>query len=110
MGTTIAMAGAGGLNTFEGVIRNNIRLLRRDHGEDLRLDVLNETLIGEKFGNMANQLRAAGKYAYKKGKSAFVFSILQAGAGLGASGAFDNFNLFGGKSSGRPQYNVAQNV
>ena len=100
MATTIAMGAAGGVNTFEGVIWNNIKLLRRDYGEDLRLDALNEILIGEKFGNMANQLRAAGKYAYKQGKSALVFSIFQAGAGLGAAGAFDNFNLFGGSTGG----------
>ena len=100
MASTIAMGAAGGLNTFEGVIWNNIKLLRRDYGEDFRLDALNEILIGEKFGNMANQLRAAGKYAYKQGKSALVFSIFQAGAGLGAAGAFDNFNLFGGSTGG----------
>tara|TARA_R100001594_G_scaffold105438_1_gene140010 strand:- start:101 stop:616 length:516 start_codon:yes stop_codon:yes gene_type:complete len=110
MASTIAMGAAGGLNTFEGVIFNNIVQLRKEYGEDLRLDVLNETLIGEKFSNMANQLRSAGKYAYKQGKSALTFSIFQAGAGLGSSGAFDNFNLFGGKSSGRKQLNVAQNV
>jgi len=100
MASTIAMGAAGGVNTFEGVIWNNIKLLRRDYGEDFRLDALNEILIGEKFGNMANQLRAAGKYAYKQGKSALVFSIFQAGAGLGAAGAFDNFNLFGGSTGG----------
>jgi len=103
MASTIAMGAAGGLNTFEGVIWNNIKLLRRDYGEDFRLDALNETLIGEKFGNIANQLRAAGKYAYKQGKSALVFSIFQAGAGLGSAGAFDNFNLFGGSTGGNLQ-------
>ena len=100
MASTIAMGAAGGVNTFEGVIWNNIKQLQKLYGEDLRLDVLNETLIGEKFGNIANQLRAAGKYAYKQGKSALVFSIFQAGAGLGAAGAFDNFNLFGGSTGG----------
>ena len=108
MASTIAMGAAGGVNTFEGVIWNNIKQLQKNYGEDLRLDTLNEILIGEKYSNQASGLRAAGKYAYRQGRSSLVFSIFQAGAGLGSAGAFDNFNLFGGKSSGRPQYNVAQ--
>ena len=98
--SSIAMGGAGGITTFEGVIWNNIKQLQKNYGEDLRLDTLNEILIGEKYSNQASGLRAAGKYAYRQGRSSLVFSIFQAGAGLGAAGAFDNFNLFGGSTGG----------